>query len=155
MCYQNLLSKLTATEKHKMAKVEKYIKIVNIKAEAEVLHKKEQITKGRQNKMQKMIRTKNTPPQLNQEITTATRKRSINLGKSIFLQNNKKNKTTFDVVVTEPIKNQKTEEWRQSQIVIVPDTQETDEDQKSNGEDANDFLFLEQGATHTNQTNRQ
>ena len=78
-----------------------------------------------------------------------------NLGKSIFLQNNKKNKTTFDVVVTEPIKNQKTEEWRQSQNVIVPDTQETDEDQKSNGEDANDFLFLEQGATHTNQTNRQ
>ena len=40
----------------------------------------------------KMIRTKNTPPQLNQEITTATRKRSINLGKSIFLQNNKKTK---------------------------------------------------------------
>ena len=36
-----------------MVKVEKYIKIVNIKAEAEVLHKKEQITKGRQNKIQK------------------------------------------------------------------------------------------------------
>ena len=59
------------------------------------------------------------------------------------------------MVVTEPIKNQKTEQWRQSQNVIVPDTQETDGDQKSNGEDANDFLFLEQGATHTNQTNRQ
>ena len=68
------------------------IKIVKIEAEAEVLLKKEQITKGLQNKMQKMIRTKNTLHQRNQEITTATRKRSINLGNSIVLQNNKKAK---------------------------------------------------------------
>ena len=36
------------------------IKIVTIEAEAEVLPKKEQITKGLQNKMLKTIRTKNT-----------------------------------------------------------------------------------------------
>ena len=65
-----------------------------------------------------------------------------------------KNKT-FDVVVVEPTRNEDTEERRQSQTVIVPDTQETDGDQQSNGEDANNFLFHGQGATRTNQTNRQ
>ena len=65
-----------------------------------------------------------------------------------------KNKTTFDVVVIEPIKNEKTEERQQSQTVIIPDTQETDGDQQSNEEDAN-FWFHGQGATRTNQTNRQ
>ena len=74
---------ITSTEEHKMVKVEKDIKIVKIEAEAEVLLKKEQITKGLQNKMQKMVRTKNTLHQRNQEITTVTRKRSINLGNSI------------------------------------------------------------------------
>ena len=83
---------ITATEEHKMVKVEKDIKIVKIEAEAEVLLKKEQITKGLQNKMRKMIRTKNTLHQLNQEITTVTRKRSINLGNSIVFQNNKETK---------------------------------------------------------------
>ena len=83
-----------------------------------------------------------------------TRKRSTNLGNSIVFQNNKKNKTAFGVVVIEPIRNEKTEEGRQSQTVIVPDTQETDGDQQSNGEDANNFLFHGQGATRTNQTNR-
>ena len=79
------------------------------------------------------------------------------MGNSIVLQNNKKqkNKKTFDVVVIEPIRNEKTEERRQSQTVIVPYTQETDGDQQSNGEDANNFLFHGQGATRTNQTNRQ
>ena len=77
---------------NRRTQVEKDIKIVKIEAEAEVLLKKEQITKGLQNKMRKMIRTKNTLHQLNQEITTATRKRSINLGNSIVLQNNKKTK---------------------------------------------------------------
>ena len=79
------------------------------------------------------------------------------MGNSIVLQNNKKqkNKKTFDVVVIEPIRNEKTEERRQSQTVIVPDTQETDGDQQPNGEDANNFLFHGQGATRTNQTNRQ
>ena len=65
-----------------------------------------------------------------------------------------KNKTTFDVVVIGPIRNEETEERRQSPTVIVPDTQETDGDQQSNGEDANNFLFHGQG-TRTNQTNRQ
>ena len=79
------------------------------------------------------------------------------MGNSIVLQNNKKqkNKKTFDVVVIEPIRNEKTEERRQSQTVIVPDTQETNGDQQPNGEDANNFLFHGQGATRTNQTNRQ
>ena len=36
------------------------IKTVKIEAEAEVLVKKEQITKGLQNKIRKIIRTKNT-----------------------------------------------------------------------------------------------
>ena len=58
------------------------------------------------------------------------------------------------MVVIEPIRNEKAEERRQSQTVIVPDTQKTDEDQQSNGEDANNFLFIGQVATHTNQTNR-
>ena len=81
---------ITATEEHKIAKVEKDIKTLNIEAEAEVLLKKEQITKGLQNKMQKMIRTKNTLHQQNQEITTATRKGTINLGNSTVLQTAKK-----------------------------------------------------------------
>ena len=51
---------ITATEEHKMVKAEKDIKIVKIEAEDEVLLKKEQITEGLQNKMRKMIRTKNT-----------------------------------------------------------------------------------------------
>ena len=58
------------------------------------------------------------------------------------------------MVVIKPIKNKKTEQRRQSQTVIVPDTQETDGDQQSNGEDANDFLLHGQGATRTNPTNR-
>ena len=67
------------------------------------------------------------------------------MGNSIVLQNNKKqkNKKTFDVVVIEPIRNEKTEERRQSQTVIVPDTQKTDGDQQSNGEDANNFCFTD------------
>ena len=46
-------------------------------------------------------------------------------------------------------------ERRQSQTIIAPDTQETDGQQQSNGEDGNNFLFNGQGATRTNQTNRQ
>ena len=67
------------------------------------------------------------------------------MGNSIVLQNNKKqkNKKTFDVVVIEPIRNEKTEERRQSQTVIVPDTQKTDGDQQSNGEDAKNFCFTD------------
>ena len=74
-----------------MVKGEKDIKVVKIEVEAEVLPKTEQITKIL-NKIRKMIRTKNTLHQRNQEINTATRKRSINLGNSIVLQNNKKAK---------------------------------------------------------------
>ena len=37
----------------------------------------------------------------------SVKKRCINLGNLIVLQNNKKNKTTFDVVVIEPIRNEK------------------------------------------------
>ena len=74
-----------------MVKGEKDIKVVKIEAEAEVLPKTEQITKIL-NKIRKMIRTKNTLHQRNQEINTATRKISINLGNSIVLQNNKKAK---------------------------------------------------------------
>ena len=78
--------------------------------------------------MQKMIRTKNTLLQRNQEINTATRKASINLGNSTVLPNNrkKKNKSEFDAIVIEPIRNEETEERRQSQTVIVTDTQEAD-----------------------------
>ena len=47
--------------------------------------------------------------------------------------------------------NEKAEERRQSQTLIVPDTQETDGDQRSHGEDAKNFLFHGQGATRTNQ----
>ena len=45
------------------------------------------------------------------------------------------------MVVIEPIRNEKTEERRPSQTVIVPDAQETDGDEQSNGEDVNNFLF--------------
>ena len=79
--------------------------------------------------MRKVIRTKNTLHQRNQEINTATRKISINLENSTVLQN-KKNKTTFDVAIVEPIRNEDTQERRQSQTVIVPDTQETDDQLK-------------------------
>ena len=52
---------IATTEEHKMIKGKKVIKIVKIQAEAEVLLKKEQITKGLLN-------------QRNKEINTATRK---------------------------------------------------------------------------------
>ena len=83
---------ITTTEDHKMVEDKIDTKIVNIEAEAEVLLKKEQITTGLQNKIPKMIRTKNTLHQRNQEIYTATGKISINLENSIVLQNNKKTK---------------------------------------------------------------
>ena len=86
------LNKTTITEEHKIVKDEKDIKIVKIEAEAEVLLKKEQIFKGLQNEMRKMIRVKNILHQRNQEINTATRKRGINLRNLIVLQNNKKTK---------------------------------------------------------------
>ena len=93
---ENLNKKLnktiTITEEHKIVKDEKDIKIVKIEAEAEVLLKKEQIFKGLQNEMRKMIRAKNILHQRNQEINTATRKRGINLRNLIVLQNNKKTK---------------------------------------------------------------
>ena len=91
---------IAATEEHKMVKVEKDIKIVKIEVEAEVLLKKEQITKGLQNKMRKMIRTKNTLHQRNGKFNRPSKQQ--------------KNKTTFDVVVIEPIRNEETEERRQS-----------------------------------------
>ena len=59
------------------------------------------------------------------------------------------------MVIIESIRDEKTEEKRQCQTVIVADTQETDEDQQSNGEDVNNFLFHREGATRTNQTSRQ
>ena len=80
---------ITTTEDHKMVE-DKIDRIVKIEAEAKVLLKKEQITTGLQNKIPKMIRTKNTLHQRNQEIYTATGKISINLENSIVLQNNKK-----------------------------------------------------------------
>ena len=83
------------------------------------------------------------------------RKNKHKFGKLNRPSKQQKNKTTFDVVLIEPIRNEETEERRQSQTVIVPDTQETDGDQQSNGEDSNNFLFHGQGATRTNQTNRQ
>ena len=86
---------ITTTEDHKMVEDKIDTKIVNIEAEAEVLLKKEQITTGLQNKIPKMIRTKNTLHQRNQEIYTATGKISINLENSIVLQNNKKAKQHF------------------------------------------------------------
>ena len=81
------------------------------------------------------------------------KKRKHRFGKFNCPSKQQKNKTTFDMVVIEPIRIEKTEERRQSQTVIVPDTQETDENQQSNGEDANNFLLHGQGATCTNQTN--
>ena len=83
---------ITTKEEHEMVKSEIDIKIVKIEAVAEFLLKKEDITKGLQNKMRKMISTENTLPQRNREINTATRKISINLGNSIILQNNKNTK---------------------------------------------------------------
>ena len=78
------------------------------------------------------------------------RKNKHKFGKFNRPSKQQKNKTTFDVVVIETIRNEETEERRQSHTVIVPDTQETDGDQQSNGEDANNFLFHGQGATRTN-----
>ena len=78
------------TEEHKMVEGKIDIKIVTIEAEAEVLVKKEQITKGLQNKIRKMTRTKNALHEWNQEINTGARKISINLGNSMLPQNSKK-----------------------------------------------------------------
>ena len=65
------------------------------------------------------------------------KKKKHKFGKFNRLSKQERNETTFDVVVIKPIRNEKTEEGRQSQTVIVPDTQETDGDQQSNAEDAN------------------
>ena len=59
------------------------------------------------------------------------------------------------MVETEPTRNEETGKRRQDQTVIVPETQETDGNQQWNGDYANNFLFLGQGVTHTNQKNRQ
>ena len=83
---------ITRAEEHKMAKGKIDIKTVKIEAEAEALVKKEQITKGLQKKMHKMIRTKNDLHRRNHDINAATRKISINLENSIVLRNNKKTK---------------------------------------------------------------
>ena len=86
---------ITTSEKNsklKKVKGKKDIQIVKIQAGAEVLVKEKQITKGLQNKMQKIIRTKNTLQLRNQEINTATRKISTNLGNSTLLQNNNNKK---------------------------------------------------------------
>ena len=48
------------TEEHKTVKGKIDIKIIKIEAEAELLNKKEQITKGLQKKIQKVIKKKNT-----------------------------------------------------------------------------------------------
>ena len=56
---------IKTTEEHKMFEGKIDIKIVKIEVEAEVLVKKEQITKGLQNKIRKMTRTKNTLHQRN------------------------------------------------------------------------------------------
>ena len=53
--------------------------------------------------MREVIRTKKTLLQRNQEINTATRIISINLGNLTVIQ---KNKTTFDVAVAEAIRNE-------------------------------------------------
>ena len=45
------------------------------------------------------------------------------------------------MVVIEPIRNEEAEKRQQSQTAIVPDTEETTEDQQSNGQDANNYLF--------------
>ena len=58
------------------------------------------------------------------------KKKKHKFGKFNRLSKQERNETTFDVVVIKPIRNEKTEEGRQSQIVIVPDTQETDGDQQ-------------------------
>ena len=81
-------------EELKMVKGKKDIQIVKIQAGAEILVKEKQITKGLQNKMQKIIRMKNTLQLRNQEIHTATKKISTNLGNSTLLQNNNKKKST-------------------------------------------------------------
>ena len=83
---------IATTEEQKMVKGKIYIKIVKIEAEEEVLVKKEQITTGLQNKMQKVIKTKITPHQQNQETNIAATKVSINLGNSTVLENNKETK---------------------------------------------------------------
>ena len=57
------------------------------------------------------------------------------------------------MVVIKPIRNERAEVGRQSQTVVVPDTQKTDGDQQSNGKDTNNLLFHGQGANRTNQTN--
>ena len=79
---------ITIIEEHKM--VEGNIDIKTVKIEAEVLVKKEQITKGLQNS--KNDKDEEYPTPANQEIYTATGKISINLANSIVLQNNKKTK---------------------------------------------------------------
>ena len=58
------------------------------------------------------------------------------------------------MVVIKPIRNEETEERRQSQTVIVLDTQETDGVNNQMAKTQIIFLFHRQGATSSNQTNR-
>ena len=146
------VNKTTTTKEHKMVKGEKDIKIVKTS------RSRSSTQKGTNNQGATKQDVKNdkdeeyhTPAEWRNQHSDTKKKHKF--GK-FNRPSKQKNKTTFDVVVIEPIKNEKTEERQQSQTVIIPDTQETDGDQQSNDEDAN-FWFHGQGATRTNQTNRQ
>ena len=103
MFYQ-LLAPLLLSDPNLKSKID--IEVVKIEAEPDILVKKEQITKG-------LIRTKNTLHKRNQEISIATRQFGIfNLPSK-----QQKNKTIFDVVKIEPIRNEETEKRRQGKTV--------------------------------------
>ena len=120
---------IKTTEEHKMVKGQIDTKILKIEAESEVLVKKEQITK----ELQKQVAKTESWESRNQH---SNKKNMHKFRKLNCPSKQQKNKTTFDVVVVEPIRNEDTEETWQSQTVIVPDTNEADGDQQSNGEDA-------------------
>ena len=133
---------IKTTEEHKMFEGKIDIKIVKIEVEAEVLGTTKQDTKN--------DKDEKYPTSAELRNLHSDRKNKHKFGKFNRPSKQQENKTTFDVVVIETIRNEETEERRQSHTVIVPDTQETDGDQQSNGEDANNFLFHGQGATRTN-----
>ena len=99
-------------------------KIVKIEAEAEVNH-------GIIKQDTKNDKDKEYPAPAESRNLHSDRKNKHKFGKLNRPSKQQKNKSTFDVVVIEPIRNEETEERRQSQTVIVPDTQEIDGDQQS------------------------
>ena len=100
---------IATTEEHKMVKRKTDIKIAKIEEEADVLIKKKQITKWLQKKMRKKNKDKEYPTSAESRIQHSDEKNKHKFEQFSCPSKQQKNKTTFDMVVIEPVRNEETE----------------------------------------------